>query len=64
MRGVGPRGKERGDTEQWEFPHVVLEEWEKQELIAGVVELVATALFNTHYYSFGGKLYHQKGGDP
>ena len=64
LKGVGPRGKERGDTEQWVFPHVKLEDWEKLELIAVVVELVTTALFNTHFFSFDGKLFHQKGGGP
>ena len=30
MRGEGPRGRERGDQEQWEFPPVILEDWEVQ----------------------------------
>ena len=30
--GPGPRGRLRGDQEQWIFPDVVLEEWEKREI--------------------------------
>ena len=28
LEGVGPRGRVKGDQEQWEFLYVVLEEWE------------------------------------
>ena len=33
MRGSGPRGKTKGDQEQWAFPDIVLEEWEKNNHI-------------------------------
>ena len=61
ITGTGPRGKERGDQEQWIFPHVVLTPVEKKELIATVV---TENLFKKHYYSFGGKKYHQQKGGP
>ena len=64
IKGVGPRGRERGDTEQWIFPQVNLEDHEKKELIAVVVEIVTQALFNKHYYTFGGKYNHQRVGGP
>ena len=64
IKGAGPRGKARGDTEQWIFPQVKLEEWEKRELVAVVVEILTEALFSKHYYTFGGKFFHQRGGGP
>ena len=64
MKGSGPRGKERGDTEQWIFPRVVLEEWEIRELVGTVVEIMTRTLFAKHYYTFGGIKYHQLGGGP
>ena len=54
----------RGDTEQWIFPDVVLSEEEKKMLIAAVVSIVTKSLFENHFYEFGGKKYHQKGGGP
>ena len=64
MRGPGPRGKTRGDTEQWVFPDVKLEKCEIKLLVGTVVEIMTRALFSTHYYSFGGKMYHQRGWGP
>ena len=64
MKGDGPRGKYRGDTEQWIFPRVVLTDEEKKELVATVVQIMTEALFRNHFYTFGGKTYHQKGGGP
>ena len=54
----------RGDTEQWIFPRVQLEEWEVRELVGTVVEILTTTLFQHHYYTFGGLKYHQMGGGP
>ena len=63
IKGAGPKGKERGDTEQWVFPpNIKLEDWEKREIIGTVVEIATRAMFNLHFYTFGGKLFHQKGG--
>ena len=64
MKGCGPRGKLRGDTEQWVFPRVVLTETEKKDLVATVVQIMTEALFENHFYTFGNKTYHQKGGGP
>ena len=64
IKGTGPRGKMRGDTEQWVFPRVTLTPEEKKDLVATVIEIVTEAMFNTHFYTFGGKVYHQKGGGP
>ena len=61
VRGAGPKGRERGDTEQWEFPpNIVLEEWEKREIIGTVVEIATRAMLNLHFYTFGGKLFRGK----
>ena len=64
IRGPGPRGKTRGDSEQWIFPDIVMEEWEVRELVGTVVQIMTRALFRRHYYNFGGHIYHQKGGGP
>ena len=55
VRGKGPMGKVRGDCEQWKFPPVTLEEWEKKEMVATVVEIATITMFNQHYYDFAGK---------
>ena len=60
----GPRGRLRGDQEQWIFPDVVLEEWEKREILAEVVGLAVQAMFGNHYYEFGGSKFHQAQGGP
>ena len=64
MKGSGPRGKTKGDQEQWAFPDIVLEEWERREIIAEVVKIATKAMFNHHYYEFGGKTFHQAQGGP
>ena len=64
MKGKGPRGQMRGDSEQWIFPSVVLEDWEKRELVARVIEIATLNMFNKHFYKFGGKSYHQSKGGP
>ena len=64
VKGPGPRGKVKGDQEQWLFPTVVLTEKEKREVIAEVVALATKAMFNHHYYRFGGKTFHQVQGGP
>ena len=64
VKGPGPRGKVKGDQEQWLFPPVVLTEKEKREGIAEVVALATKAMFNHHYYRFGGKTFHQVQGGP
>ena len=50
--------------EQWEFPHVVLEDWEKEQLVIEVIKIAIKTFFSKHYYSFGGKMYLQEKGDP
>ena len=65
IKGAGPRGKIRGDQEQWIFdPSIKLSEGEKKEIIATVVCIATEELFKNHFYSFGGVIYHQKGGGP
>ena len=64
LRGAGPRGSTRGDTEQWLFPDVVLTEQEKMLLIATIVRIATQAMFDKHFYEFGGRRYQQKGGGP
>ena len=62
VTGVGPKGKTRGDQEQWFFPQVELTQVEKDEILATVVKIAARKMFETHIYSFGGKRYKQSGG--
>ena len=33
-------------------------------MVATVLEIMTSALFSQHYYSFGGKFFHQRGGGP
>ena len=40
------------------------ERYDQNRDIATVVEIVTKAMFEKHYYSFGGKIYHQRGGGP
>ena len=63
MRGSGPWGQIRGETEQKVFPHIILTD-EKKELVVTEFQIMVEALFNHHYYTFGNNIYHQKGGGP
>ena len=58
VKGAGPRGSTVGDQEQWIFPPVVLQEWEKRAVVAEVIALATRAMFHHHYYQFGGKTFH------
>ena len=49
LKGAGPRGKLKGDQEQWEFRDVVLEPWEKNQIIAELVSLATRAMFCNHF---------------
>ena len=64
LKGAGPKGAMRGDTEQWCFPKVVLTLKEKEEIISTVVSLATKAMFRLHHYKFGGKMYKQMEGGP
>ena len=64
MRGKGPRDRTRGDQEQWVFPDVVLGEGEKRQIVACVIKIATETMFKKHYYTFGGKTFHQRGGGP
>ena len=55
ITGEGPMGRERGDQEHWEFPQVVLEGWEKKQIIASVLKVATETMFRKHYSSFGGE---------
>ena len=64
LKGEGPQGGQRGDQEQWVFPHVRLRPHEKKLLIATVVEKATEAMFHHHYYTFGGQMFQQTEGGP
>ena len=64
IKGAAPRGPTCGDQEQWEFPDVELEDWERKLIIAEVVSLATKAMFSHHFYKYGGATYHQGGGGP
>ena len=64
IRGAGPRGKTRGNQEQWVFPEIVLSEEEKREIVAMVVSLATKAMFDLHHYQFGGTTFKQTDGGP
>ena len=64
VRGIGPKGPEVGDQEQWVFPRITLTAEDKLEILGTVLDIATTALFSHHYYSFGGSKYKQKDGGP
>ena len=53
VRGVGPKGPERGDCEQWIFRKVTLTKLEKKKVVATVAQIAVETMFSTHMYSFG-----------
>ena len=64
VKGAGPSCKTKWDQEQWIYGDVVIEEWEKKQIVAEVVSLATRAMFRNHFYKFGGKMYHQRQGGP
>ena len=64
VSGKGPLGEERGDQKQWLFPSVVLTKEEKRGILAEVMKIVSELMFETHLYTFNGKVYKQKKGGP
>ena len=64
MKGPGPRGKIREHQEQWIFPDIELEDWERREILAEVIGLATQAMFENHFYEFGGRKFHQAQGGP
>ena len=63
-KGEGPQGKEIGDQEQWVFPKVILTEDEKREIVATIISIATNALFENHFYHFGGEMKRQRDGGP
>ena len=49
IKGAGPWGRNRGDQEQWIFKDVVMEQWEKDMVVAEVVASAIKAMFENHY---------------
>ena len=65
VKGVGPQGPGRGDTEQWVFPEgVTLTDRERKMTVATVIKIGVEKMMNTHIYTFGDKFYLQKKGGP
>ena len=64
IRGAGPKGPDVGDTDQWVFPRVILSDLDKREILGAVLSIATTALFNHHFYSFGGAFFKQLKGGP
>ena len=65
VKGAGPRGKVRGDSDQWIFPEVgKLSEEVKREILATVVRTMVKVMWGTHNYHFGGKWFKQRDGGP
>ena len=49
IKGAGPRGRGRGDQEQWiSNPKIILTEGEKQEIKSIGVAIVTDKLFQNH----------------
>ena len=46
------------------FPDIELKDWERREILAEVIGLAVQAMFENHFYEFGGKKFHQAQGGP
>ena len=57
-------GEERGDQEKWIFPQIVLTVEERKGILAEVMRIVAEIMFETHIYTFNGRVYKQRKGEP
>ena len=65
MTGAGPKGATTGDEIQWKFPPSrELTVLEKKMVMAEVVRLTVETAFETHVYSFAGRVYRQSEGGP
>ena len=56
-------GATRGDQDQWRFPEVKLKDDEKRMIVVEVIKITTEVLFETHLYTFGGKIYKQAGAE-
>ena len=65
MTGEGVMGphKEK-NNDQWLLSAAEPTEEEKRKLLAKGLEVATKALWRTHLYKFGGKIYHQRSGAP
>ena len=65
VTGAGVMGpnKEKND-ELWKSTRFQLTPDAKRRLLAKGLEVAVKVMYNTHLYTFGGKLYHQKSGAP
>ena len=59
MRGEGPLGRERGDRDHWGISLSGCRTMGKIQSIAEKVKIAVNTKFNEHYYTFGGRKYHQ-----
>ena len=57
-------GPNVGDEQQWVFPSVELTELERKLLVGEVLKIGVQTMFETHLYSFGGRVYRQRVGGP
>ena len=64
LTGAGPLGASSNDEVQWVFRKVELTMLEKRRILAEVMRLSVELMFETHCYSFGGKIYRQTEGGP
>ena len=48
----------------WDFSEVKLDEFNKREILARVIQIMVLVLMVTHSYSFDGKLFRQRSGAP
>ena len=64
MTGQGPLGADVGDEKQWVFPKVEITKLEKKLIISEVLRLGVETMFDTHMYTFGGRIFKQSEGGP
>ena len=64
MTDQGPLGADVGDEKQWVFPKVEITKLEKKLIISEVLRLGVETMFDTHMYTFGGRIFKQSEGGP
>ena len=64
IASIGTMDKEGKD--KWWYPKdpKLLTHEEKRQILGNIVQQLVTVVFNTHFYIWNGKIYHQQGGAP
>ena len=65
VTGAGVMGPhEEKNDEMWKFTRFEITPEVKRKLLAKGLEVAVKVMYDTHLYTFGGKVYHQQSGPP